>query len=118
MSYPCPVCGYSELPDPPVDMSYEICPSCGTEFGYSDFRRSHEELMVAWVRTGPAWFASWMPPPPNWNPRRQLLAYWVPQARLVTSRLHMEGSQTIEVTEQNQITLTVSRDTVSEPVAA
>lgn len=81
MTYVCPVCGYPDLADPPVDMSYEICPSCGTEFGYTDFSRSHFELMLDWLRTGPRWHAEWMPPPVGWNPRRQLLEHIAPSVR-------------------------------------
>jgi hypothetical protein len=72
MKYVCPVCGYRELPDPPAD--YEICPSCGTEFGYTDFTRTHEELRAAWRSGGMRWYANWMLAPRDWNPRRQLAA--------------------------------------------
>jgi rubredoxin len=37
--YLCPVCGYPELSEPPWNNespSDEICPSCGTQFGYDD----------------------------------------------------------------------------------
>jgi hypothetical protein len=70
------VCGYPELPDPPAD--YEICPSCGTEFGYSDFTRTHEELRAMWRTNGMQWSATWMPAPPEWNPKRQLATIGVP----------------------------------------
>ena len=43
-TFVCPVCGYLGLTEEPWKMgpeydspSYEICPSCGTEFGYTDF---------------------------------------------------------------------------------
>lgn len=33
--YTCPVCGWNKLNKPPYH-SYDICPCCGAEFGYSD----------------------------------------------------------------------------------
>lgn len=67
----CPVCGYDQLPAPPAD--YEICPSCGTEFGYTDFARSHDELRQQWLATGAPWFATWMTAPPHWDAYRQMV---------------------------------------------
>jgi len=66
----CPVCGYDGLEDPPTD--YNICECCGAEFGYHDAGRSHEELRQQWIAAGMQWHNLIMPPPPNWNPRRQL----------------------------------------------
>jgi hypothetical protein len=85
--YKCPVCGYPDLPEPPLDMSYEICPSCGTEFGYTDFAiseaertRIRQQLFVRWWRGGrPAWHANWMRQPREWNPRKQVIEHLVPQ---------------------------------------
>jgi hypothetical protein len=68
----CPVCGYPEMEAPPE--KYAICPSCGTEFGYSDAARSYAELRAFWRTNGMKWWAQWMPAPANWNPRRQLAA--------------------------------------------
>jgi hypothetical protein len=54
--YTCPVCYYDKLDDPP-DHSFEICPSCGTEFGYTDFNTSHEQLRNEWVAGGKKWWS-------------------------------------------------------------
>ncbi|MGE0450351.1 MAG: hypothetical protein AB7Q29_12310 [Vicinamibacterales bacterium] len=69
-------------------LSYEICPSCGTEFGYTDSaptdlarRQRHYALMLEWLRTGPSWYAQWQAPPAGWNGRRQLLQRWFATAR-------------------------------------
>ena len=70
MTYTCPVCGYPELEDPPEN--HEICPSCGTQFGYHDFTRSHAELRARWLERGAAWHSRVDPPPPNRNPYQQL----------------------------------------------
>lgn len=70
MKFVCPVCGWPNLPDPPQD--YEICPSCGTEFGYDDFTRSHAELRAEWMANGMAWHGA-APKPLGWNPKGQLV---------------------------------------------
>ena len=65
----CPVCGY-RMEEPPEQ--YNICASCGTEFGVHDVNASIEELRVAWLRTGPNWFSSVDPEPQDWNPFLQI----------------------------------------------
>ena len=67
----CPVCAYPEMPYPPE--RHEICPCCGTEFGYDDFSRSHRELRNAWLRSGGPWFNPLEAPPVNWSPFLQIL---------------------------------------------
>src|SRR5437868_12950436 len=70
MNHICPVCGYPDLEDPPAD--FEICPSCGTEFGYSDIARTYDDLRDRWLATGPRWYSRVTPQPPNWNGHDQL----------------------------------------------
>lgn len=65
----CPVCGY-QMQDPPRD--YNICPSCGTEFGHHDVNASISDLRCAWLRTGPKWWSTLTPAPENWKPLEQL----------------------------------------------
>ena len=67
----CPVCGFRGLAAPPTD--FIICPCCGTEFGYDDNNRSHDELRQAWLRDGARWFSEYTGPPRGWNPYGQLL---------------------------------------------
>lgn len=71
MKYLCPVCGYP-MDDPPSD--YNICPSCGTEFGYHDSGTSHEELRRQWVNSGAEWWSPVDQPPERWDPYEQLQA--------------------------------------------
>lgn len=78
VKYPCPVCGYRELEEPPERFS--ICPSCGTEFGYDDFVfdprdrvRKLSELRNQWLAAGAPWFDRGMQPPPNWRPYAQII---------------------------------------------
>jgi hypothetical protein len=71
----CPVCGYDDLEEPAFDdvgaPSFEICPSCGTEFGYDDATRSHKSLRDEWIAKGMPWWAD-DKPPPGWDPMQQL----------------------------------------------
>jgi hypothetical protein len=77
----CPVCGYRRLFHPPWaddSPSHEICPCCGTHFGYDDFASDeiaratrHRELRNDWSEAGYPWFSS-TPMPSDWDPRRQL----------------------------------------------
>lgn len=67
----CPVCGYDGLEDGTA--SGEICSSCGTEFGYSDFQRSHLELRRRWISEERAqWWSRYTPMPSAWSPVSQL----------------------------------------------
>lgn len=67
----CPVCGYPNLRNA---QDFEICPSCGTEFGYHDHRTSHAELRNAWVRNGMQWSSRYTQKPKDWSPYWQLTA--------------------------------------------
>jgi len=75
----CPVCGYPDLDEPPRSptggASYEICPSCGFEFGVSDddLGFTYDEWRERWVALGMPWdSADLEEPPAGWDPRRQL----------------------------------------------
>jgi hypothetical protein len=74
----CPVCGYGNLTEPPYDLhgcgSFEICPCCGTEFGYDDVSRSHADLTAAWLALGAQWWSKTTPRPARWNALDQLRA--------------------------------------------
>ncbi len=74
--YLCPVCGYDELKSPPYDEfncpTYEICPSCGTEFGYDDATVKHSDLRAKWIKGGMKWWSNSISPPTGWEPEIQL----------------------------------------------
>jgi rubredoxin len=76
--YQCPVCGYPGLDEPPRleerYPSYEICPSCGFEFGVTDDDRgfSYEQWRQEWVNDGMRWWSRARHQPPGWDPRAQL----------------------------------------------
>ena len=75
----CPVCGWPKLHEPPRSKSgggsYEICPSCGFEFGVSDDDAGHTYAgwREAWVQRGMPWSGKGQPAPARWNPARQIL---------------------------------------------
>jgi len=75
----CPVCGFAGLEDPPRSPttgggSYEICPSCGFEFGVTDDDQgySYEAWREKWVGDGMRWSSAGQQPPENWNPHDSL----------------------------------------------
>lgn len=77
--FQCPVCGYPALHDPPRSSSggasYEICPSCGFEFGVSDddVGYPYEDWRLEWVIDGMPW-RSTRHKPEGWDPAAQLRA--------------------------------------------
>jgi hypothetical protein len=55
--------------------SYEICPSCGFEFGVTDddLGYSYESWRQRWVEAGMPWYAEGIEERPDgWNPSEQL----------------------------------------------
>ena len=69
--YDCPVCGYNKLRRPADN--FQICPSCGTEFGYMDATLSHAQLRQRWLDSGALWHSRRVPPPYQWNGYGQLI---------------------------------------------
>jgi hypothetical protein len=64
------------LKKPPEN--HVICPSCGTEFGYSDVGPEsifeiHSGLRSYWVDHGAKWHSRAVAPPQHWNGYRQLI---------------------------------------------
>jgi hypothetical protein len=54
--------------------SYEICPSCGFQFGVSDENDgiSYDEWRKNWIKLGMPWSSIGIKPPPNWDPKDQI----------------------------------------------
>jgi hypothetical protein len=78
MRYQCPVCGYPDLAEPPRSIrsgggSYEICPSCGFEFGVTDDDEgfTYEQWRERWVAEGMPWRGA-RAAPSGWDPSEQL----------------------------------------------
>jgi len=76
LRFSCPVCGFDRLTAPPYDefncATFEICPSCGTEFGYDDANVSVAILRQNWIEKGMPWFSQNTPKPMDWDPFDQL----------------------------------------------
>jgi rubredoxin len=79
----CPVCGFPDLLEPPWSNdspSDEICPSCGTHFGYDDVAGGdaakrevvYRDRRSAWRANGCRWFSTGRKPPDGWDPEAQL----------------------------------------------
>lgn len=75
----CPVCGYPGLAGPPRDEggggSYEICDSCGFEFGFTDEDQgfTYEEWRTRWTQAGMPWRSEGIVTSPReWDPCAQL----------------------------------------------
>lgn len=77
-SFTCPVCGYPSLTEPVWTdgggASFEICPSCGFQFGVSDVDEgySYGEWRQLWVEGGMKWNSPGVNPPDGWVPDEQL----------------------------------------------
>jgi len=79
MGYICPVCGFDDLFEPPyVDDSnsgsYEICPCCKFQFGYTGAsfgKEYHKFYRDKWIRSGAKWFDQ-SAKPSNWSLEEQL----------------------------------------------
>jgi hypothetical protein len=72
----CPVCRYPDLDEAAYDdfgcSSYNICPCCGTEFGYDDSSLAHAKLREKWVAEGMQWWSMNKLRPDAWDPVAQL----------------------------------------------
>ena len=90
----CPVCGYKGLRHPPEN--HLICPSCGTQFGYSDVGSKPKaeiwaDLRLYWINNGKTWHSKVVPKPSLWNADKQLIdanlfdASWINNQLVVTA---------------------------------
>lgn len=74
----CLVCGWPKLREAPRSKSgggsYEICPSCGFEFGVSDDDRgyTYQTWREDWVKRGMPWSSKARAAPVKWDPAAQL----------------------------------------------
>jgi hypothetical protein len=76
----CPVCGYPHLTESPRRPSgtgsRELCPSCGTRFGFypdDDHRVLYHRWRQRWIDRGmPSERPDYGQQPDKWNPREQL----------------------------------------------
>ncbi len=72
--YTCPVCDYPKLSEPPRSEfgggSFEICPSCGFQFGVNDDGEgiSYETWRRRWEAAGMPWSSIAISKPDSWEP--------------------------------------------------
>src|SRR6476620_11944152 len=78
VTYVCPACGYPNLAEEPrtakTGGSYEICPSCGIQFGLDDEAGGNEESRKEfymqwrenWIKSGSTWHSIGIPKPEGW----------------------------------------------------
>ena len=72
--HPCPVCDYPNLSEPPRSEfgggSFEICPSCGFQFGVNDDDEgiSYETWRRRWEARGMPWSGIGLKQPASWKP--------------------------------------------------
>lgn len=75
IKHTCPVCGYEGLNEPvrgeKNEPSFEICPSCGVEFGFDDYDSSCKILGEKWFEGGAYWQSRTIQKPKDWDGRRQ-----------------------------------------------
>lgn len=77
MNHRCPVCGYPKLKEAPRTKagggSFEICPSCGFQFGVSDDDSgfTYQQWREKWKISGMKWSGSGRAPA-SWDPVAQL----------------------------------------------
>jgi hypothetical protein len=87
MGHSCPVCGYPDLSEPPRGAqgggSYEICPSCGFQFGVSDDDEGHSYATwrTRWRASGMPWSSRGLKKPAGWNPANQIQPLEAPGTR-------------------------------------
>ena len=73
----CPVCGYPHLREEPRSKSrggsFEICPSCGFQFGVTDDDEGFTFVAwrKRWVKGGAKW-SSQQPAPKGWDAVHQM----------------------------------------------
>ncbi len=73
MPYPCLVCAYPKLKEPPRSPggggSYEICPACGYQYGVDDDDKgiTPEQWRAAWIKNGAHWSSTGIQPPKGWK---------------------------------------------------
>ena len=63
----CPICSYPYIEEDPTRLTYEICPSCGTEYGY-DEPEDYPILKQDWIDDGCQWWSEINLKPKDWNP--------------------------------------------------
>ena len=92
MNHPCPVCAFPALREAPRSKShgasYEICPSCGFQFGVSDDDGGFTYVIwrAAWKRRGAKWSSRSIAAPRGWNAPSQLATLRAVRAKVAAKK--------------------------------
>jgi hypothetical protein len=76
----CPVCAYPHLAEPARSKSgggsYEICPSCGFQFGVDDDDKgiTFDQWRAKWLADGARWSSKGIAMPKGWDGEKQVAA--------------------------------------------
>ena len=76
----CPVCAYPNLKEPARSKSgggsYEICPSCGFQFGVDDDDKgiTIDQWRAKWLAAGAKWSSKGIAKPKGWDGGKQVAA--------------------------------------------
>ena len=87
MAHTCPACGYPALREPPRPAngggSFEICPSCGFQFGVSDDDAgfTYASWRARWKKMGSPWSSKGISAPRGWNAKSQLAGLKAPSQK-------------------------------------
>ena len=80
----CPVCAYPNLTEPARGKSdggsYEICPSCGFQFGVDDDDKNitFEQWRTTWLASGAKWSGKGITKPKGWDGVKQCASFTKP----------------------------------------
>ena len=91
-TYQCPVCGYGMEDEP---CNFNICPSCGTEFGYHDANVPVRTLRASWLRNGAQWWSTTDSEPAGWDPYAQV-SNLLSQGSVWQSQMASAGNEAAE----------------------
>jgi len=86
----------------PAD-DYNICPCCGTEFGYDDAGTTHIALRAKWVKRRARWWSPNLHPPADWNAYSQLETAFGPEAIGIQPMMYLHPD--VDATYQRPIYL-------------
>ena len=77
---------------------FNICPSCGTEFGLHDVNSTVNDLRDVWVENGMRWYSRVIPQPEGWDPLRQMVEGVLLNAIPVVPSSLLSGSHDFSIT--------------------
>ena len=120
----CPVCDYPNLSEPPRSEfgggSFEICPSCGFQFGVNDDDEgiSYETWRRRWEAAGMPWSSAALKQPASWKPVAKHVAPGGAALRRPTAAPEAAAQASPSQTASPQTAPSAARTPVSKPPAS